>query len=211
MLQSFMYYTLLTRAGKRHRYALPLGLLLCVSLTGCGGGGGGSSVVGTVPVQPLPPAPTPIPIPLVTTVSASALQNFTVSLAEDSAVVPVGGTVNYTLTLTNTSSSTATVIVAVDNGQTVPIAVLRVTNPNGTTVYPVARPGVAHDNAPPAPPPLDVPATLAPGQSLTTIHRAVSAFASAGTYQAVATFTVASTAADTKQMVTLPSLGVTAR
>lgn len=148
---------------------------------------------------------------MVTTVSAPALQNFTVSLAEDSATIPVGGTVNYTLTLTNTSSSTATVIVAVENSQTVPQAVLRVSNPNGTTVYPVARPGVAHVNPPPPPPPLDVPATLAPGQSLTTIHRAVSAFASAGTYQAVATFTVASTNADAKQMVTLPSLGVTAR
>ena len=206
-----MNYHLFSWLGRQPWGALPLSLLLCVSLAGCGVGGGGISSVGTAPVLPLPTTPAPSSTSTATTVSAPALQNFTVSLAEDAAVVPVGGTVNYTLTLTNTSSSTATVIVAVDNNQTVPQAVLRVSDPNGTTVYPVARPGVAHDNLPPPPPALDLPATLAPGQSLTTIHRAVSAFASAGTYQAVATFTVASTSADSKQMVTLPPLSVTAR
>ncbi len=206
-----MRYHLFSRTGRRTWGALPLGLLLCVSLAGCGGGGGGSSSVGATPVPALPPAPTPPPAAPVTAVSAPALQNFTVSLAEEAAVVPVGGTANYTLTLTNTSQSTATVIVAVDNSQTVPQAVLRVSDPGGAIVYPVARPGVAHDNPPPPPPTLDLPVTLAPGQSLTTIHRAVSAFAVAGTYLAVATFTVASTNADPKQMVTLPPLSVTAQ
>jgi len=144
-------------------------------------------------------------------VSAPALQNFTVSLAESAATIPVGGTVNYTLTLTNTSSSPASVIVAAENGQAVPQAVLRVSDPGGATVYPVARPGVAHNNPPPPPPSLNLPVTLAPGQSLTTITRAVSAFGAAGTYQAVASFMVAPTNNDPVQTVTLPPLFVTAQ
>ncbi len=206
-----MHYHLFSRMGRRHWGSLPWGLLICVSLAGCGGGGGGGSSVGAVPVLPLPPvAPAPPP-PTVTTVSAPALQNFTVSMMEDRSTVSVGGTVNYTLTLTNTSSAAASVIVAIENSQTVPQTVLRVTNPLGATVYPVARPGVAHDNGPPPPPLLDAPVTLMPGQSLSSVHRAVSAFASAGTYLASATFTVASGSGDARQMVTVPVLSVTAQ
>ncbi len=204
-----MNYPFFSRTGRRYWTALPAGLLLCVSLAGCGGGGGGNSPAATAPAPAPPPTPTPAQAPAVTAVSAPALQNFTVTLAEDNAAIPVGGTVNYTLTLTNTSSSTATVIDTVVNGQTVPQAELRVTNASGVTVYPVSRPGIAHDNSPPPPPALYLPATLAPGQSLTTITRAVSAFSSAGTYQATAMFTVASSAADTPQTVTLTPLSVT--
>ncbi len=216
-----MHYRSFSTALPPGRKALLLSLLLCLPLAGCGGGGGGSASVVSSPVLPTPtptptpvpmptPTPTPTPAPTATTISAPALQNFTVSLTENAATVPVGGTVIYTLTLINTSSSTATVIVDSANGQAVPQAALRVTDPSGATVYPVARPGTAHADPPP-PPLLNLPATLAPGQSLTAIVRTVSAFATAGTYQAVATFTVAPTNNDPVQTVTLPALSVTAQ
>lgn len=142
--------------------------------------------------------------------AAPALQNFTASLAEDRSTVGVGGTVNYTLRLTNTSSVAAPIIVTTENGQTVPRAALQVVDAGGTTVYPVQRPITTHADPPP-PPTLDLPVTLAPGQSLGVIVRPVTAYGAAGTYQATATFSVAANGADPVQMVTLPPLAVTAQ
>lgn len=193
-------------------FLLPLAAsVLLAAVPGCGGGGGGSAsspspITTTGPISGSnPPSPT-------TSVSAPALNNFTVSLQEDNATISTGGTVNYTLTLANTSLSTATIVATSESGITVPKATLRVTDSSGTVVYPVQRPGLqrAHDApAPPPPPSNDTTVTLVPSQQLPSLTRSVVAFSAKGTYQAVATFTVAGTMSDTPQTVTLPPLTVT--
>lgn len=185
-------------------------------LTGCGGGGGGSAANFPVTTTGSPPAPVTMPTPLPTTsVSAPALNNFTVSLSEDTSTASVGGAVTYTLRLQNTSSSSASVIADTNNSQSVPKATLRITDPNGVVIYPVVQAhGVqaSHDVAPP-PPPTDGGAgvILAPGEQLTPLTRILSVFSVPGTYQAQATFSVAATPTDPVQTVTLPPLPVTIR
>ncbi len=197
------------------KYCLPAlaAAVLLVALPGCGGGGGGGSTA-SLPAPTINPGPNPSPNPAppATSVSAPALNNFTATLQEDNATINAGGTVNYTLTLANTSLTTATIVATSESGHTVPKATLRVTDSSGTVVYPVSRPGLQRAQdvpAPPPPPSNDTTVTLVSGQQLPSLSRSVAAFSAKGTYQAVATFTVAGSPSDTPQTVTLPPLTVT--
>lgn len=194
---------------RRNRITAPtllaLGLLV-IGTAGCGGGGGGSSTSGsstttggtTGGATPAPAAPT--------RVSAPALGSLTASLTESQAAINVGGSLTYTFTLTNTSSTPVNVTVDTVDGVQMPKATLRVTYSSGKIVYPI---GAAPFDTPPAPPSSGVVTILPNGQ--VSLSRTVSVFSKAGTYQAVATFTVASSATDTPQTVTLPPLAVTAQ
>lgn len=185
-------------------------------LAGCGGGGGGGGVTGPVTTPPVitppvitPPVTTPTypsPPASALSVSAHALTNFTAILSEDVTSIPVGGTVNYTVVLTNSSSSPQSMIADSSNGTSVPKASLRITNSAGQTVYP---PPVRPLDAPP-PPPSNGVAAIQPGESIFKTT-ALAVFSKPGTYQAVATFTVAASASDKAQTVTLPALPITVK
>lgn len=92
------------------------------------------------------------------------------------------------------------------NGVSAPKASLQIKNAALQVVYP---PPVHPLDAPPAPPANGV-IGIQPGQSVFKTT-ALATFTSAGTYQAVATFTVAATASDKPQVVTLAALPVTVR
>jgi uncharacterized repeat protein (TIGR01451 family) len=189
----------------RNRITRPAFLLLGLMLAaGCGGGGGGGSSTTTGGV--VGGGTTTLPQAAPTLVSAPALGGITATLSESQAAISVGGTVTYTFLLTNTSSAPATVIADNLNNVAVPKATLRVTDSSGRTVYPT---GATPGDTPPAPPSNGV-ATLQPNGQI-SFSRTVSAFSKADVYQAVATFTVASSATDTPQTITLSPLAVTAQ
>ena len=103
--------------------ACGLAALALPVLTGCGGS---SSSPTSAPLTPQ-------------TTSETLSSGLTAALTEDRTTVPVGGTVNYTITLTNSTSQPITFQPTLGSGalsNTVP-AYLEVLDPSGNVVYPV--------------------------------------------------------------------------
>ena len=152
------------------------GALALPSLAGCGGSS-------SSPANP----------PVLTPRSASAVlsNGLTATLTEDRATVPVGGTVNYTVTLANLTAQPVTFQPVYGPGSSPPVpASLTVTNPAGAVVYPVG----------PLPQVVSVgpSVTLTPGQSVSGTQAVTTTpvtgltngegYSRAGVYAATATF-----------------------
>jgi hypothetical protein len=154
--------------NQKYLSATLVGLALTSVLAGCGGGGGGGSSSSSSTGGGSS-------TPATTSVSATATDGLVATLSESSATVAVGGSITYTFTLSNNTGAA----VSINASSPAPIApdtVIVVKNSAGAIVlYPV-----------PGSPPFDS-ASLASGQSLTATQ-VVSAFSSAGTYSATATF-----------------------
>lgn len=141
-------------------------------LAGCGGGG--SSV--TTPI---------IPIPTALTASAVASNGLTGTMSQSATTVPVGGSVQYTLTLTNTTSQPVVIRTFSVAGQAPMIQVgLEVKDPMGSLIYPGPNVGGNGDEIGPI---KEVDATLQPGQAMSNTVQ-VSGFKAKGLYTASAGF-----------------------
>ncbi len=147
----------------------------------CGCGGGGSSTGGKNNGGNGGGA-LPGPDPTALAVSGVTPGGLTVSLAQDRATVPTGGTVTYTLTLNNTTPNPVEIDTVVQPGSGLPLvpATLRVVNTAGTVVYPFG--------APPAQTTSRV--TLQPGQYVNETLTLSNLFRAQDRYRATATFTV---------------------
>lgn len=147
-------------------------------LAGCGGGG--SSVISPI-----------IPIPTALTASAVAPNGLTGTMSQSAVTVPVGSSIQYTLTLTNTTSQ-PTVITELyypdqtaSGGQTPGVsAYLEVKDAAGNRLYPgpIVAIGV---------PSRSVDVTLQPGQTVTRDVQ-VSGFKAKSLYTASASFSTGS-------------------
>ncbi len=163
------------------------GALLPPGLAGCGGSS--SSSTGAAPLAPR-------------TASATLSDGLTAILTEDRTTVPVGGTVNYTVTLTNSTAQPITYQPVYGPGSSPPVpASLTITDPSGTVVYPVG----------PLPQVVSIgpSVTLTPGQSVSAaqaVHTTPVAgltvsegYSRTGQYAATATFSAVSAASGNSQ------------
>lgn len=161
--------------------SLVLALLL---FSGCGGGGsnGGSGGGGNTGGGGNGGGTLPGPDPTALSVSGTTPGGLTVSLAQDRATVPTGGTVTYTLALNNTTANPVDIQTVVQPGDGLPLvpATLQVVNTAGAVVYPFGTT--------PAQPKSTV--TLQPGQYVNETLTLSNLFRAQDRYRATATFTI---------------------